>query len=98
MSSTSQGQSLVEFIISLMLSLTCLLMVGSYFRSIGLKSQCAYFVFEKTHAHLIGAVPTRVSVPIQIHESSFQVTGEGKCGRAVERVDLPKLESAQWSH
>jgi hypothetical protein len=97
MNSSSQGQSLVEFIFSLMLSLACLSMAGSYFRSIWLRSQCAYLVFEKTHLHLIGAAEPGSGGQIQIYKSPFQVTGEGRCGKVFEKVELPHLESAQWS-
>jgi hypothetical protein len=58
------------------------------------RGQCAYVVFERTHARLTGRPPlARASVAVRLAEDDGGVTGEADCGEARERVRLPKLEN-----
>ena len=92
----SQGQTLTEFIASIGLVVLAILGSASLFQAEWHRAQCAYLVFETTHAQLTGRKPPFSQVHVQILESDNDFTGEARCGQARERVSLPKLENAEW--
>ena len=103
-----QGQSLIEFIIFVIPVVLMLVLVAKLFGSEWSRAQCAYLVFEKTHAKRIGkpnlqlpiSVPfflqNSLNVHIHVEEKKDRWRGIGKCGDVREEVDLPKLENAKW--
>ncbi|MCM2278564.1 MAG: hypothetical protein NDJ89_10870 [Oligoflexia bacterium] len=55
-------------------------------------TRCAYQVFEKAHARLTGALEAEGSGWITVEETPIEVVASGNCGRATERVALPRLQ------
>lgn len=90
------GQSLIELLV--MISLLSVVIFGSasLIYKQWLRFQCAYWVFEATHAHLIGAQVERIPVVVRIQEFDWGIRGEGRCQGMTERVELPWLEQASW--
>ena len=55
------------------------------------RTRCAYLTFEAAHARLTGA-PSEPRPQIQVQAGPERVLGQGRCGQARERVELPWLE------
>lgn len=96
MKTQTSGQTLTEFaflasITAAILSLAAMLLYRHWERS-----ACAYLVFEATHARRASRPEPKSNIPIRVTEDSHSFYGEGVCGKWREKVQLPKLESAQW--
>ena len=92
------GQTLVEFAVSLSLAAAVLGSASWLLRGEWERGKCAYLVFERTHARLVGlAKPwmTERSAQIVIIEEPTRIRGEGRCGSALEKVNLTRLEAAR---
>src|SRR5689334_4354782 len=92
----SSGQALLEFIFLSILVCVTFLSVGALLRDEWKKCQCAYVVFERTHAYLTGRQNILSAPGVKVLELEDRVEGIGRCGRALERVELPILEYAEW--
>jgi len=95
-SSNRDGQVLTEFAFFSVIVAIALASAGLLLRDEWYRSQCAYFVFESVHSRLIGRSERVSPFAIEIAEDEDRVRGVGHCGKAVERVELPKLEAARW--
>jgi hypothetical protein len=104
----SKGQGLAELLIAIALLATLTSGVGWVFKREWQRERCAYFVFERTHAALIGSNEVRnpdwtsemmelaQGHPIvRIQDSPEQVRGTGQCQGLTETVLLPKLEAEE---
>ena len=88
---------MAEFLISLGLAVTALSGAAWVWKAEWERTRCAYLVFEKTHAELVGRSGTRAFFPMTVADRPDSVEGFGQCGPEVrERVRLPKLEYAKW--
>lgn len=86
------GQVLVETALSALLLGLTLLGAGRLLHAQWERTRCAHRVFEATRNLLIGGGEARAGAsPIQYRETSEFVEGVGRCGDAVEAVQLPKL-------
>jgi hypothetical protein len=60
------------------------------------KGQCAYIVFERTHAQIADSTPPSSpwgeQFPVQIEDRPDSTEGTALCGQSSESVTLPKLE------
>lgn len=90
------GQALVEMILLFLILPGVLGLSGILIYKKCLRLRCAYFVFEATHAHLIGAPVFPSPIKVSIQEFEWGVRGEGRCHGMTERVELPWLEKANW--
>ena len=92
----SQGQALVELLLSSTLVMLCIAGSGWLFKLEWDRARCAYVVFEKTHAKVVGASDPEPRVFVALEESEAGVSGSARCGQAREEVSLPHLEQAVW--
>ena len=92
----SEGQTLIEFVFSSALVVLTVAGAGFLFKAEWQRAKCAYVVFEKTHAKVVGSGDPVPGVPVTFEETEDGVSGSALCGRAQERVSLPKLEKASW--
>ena len=90
------GQAILEMILLLLILPGVLSLSGLLIYKKCVRLRCAYFVFESTHAHLIGASLSGSPVRVSIQEYDWGVRGEAVCHGMVERVELPWLEKAHW--
>ena len=90
------GQVLIEFVASVGVALALLAGAGMLFHEEWQRTRCAYAVFEKAHAALIGGLSFASTVPVSLTRGETFVEGQARCGQANERVRLPRLESARW--
>ena len=97
MASGTQGQTLIEFMFSVMIAVFGVYLGGLVLKAEWQRVRCVYLVFEGTHSRLIGALSSKRSIQIQFSESADRVVGVGTCGKIKEKVELPKLEAAQWN-
>ena len=91
----SKGQALVEFTLCAMIANVALTLAAFLLQSQWNRGKCAYLVFESVHSQLVGrSYPVYSNIKIQ--ETEDRVIGVGRCGNSKERVELPKLEAAEW--
>ncbi len=92
---SERGQALIEFCLGSFIAGIALVGSGLILRAEFNRAQCAYAVFEKTHAALIGGMD-----PLPLFHAVIQrepnVVGRALCGRAHEEVALPEIESGPW--
>jgi hypothetical protein len=89
---TESGQATLEFSVSATLIALVLTGAGWILKVNWERAQCAYLVFETTHARVMGRIEPRQSqVQVLITESPSSIQGEGKCGDHTERVVMQKL-------
>jgi hypothetical protein len=91
-----RGQTLIEFIFSSALVMLAIGGSGWLFKAEWQRAKCAYIVFEKTHAKIVGSADPEPQELVFFSESEDGLSGESTCGQARERVSLPKLERASW--
>ena len=91
-----KGNIFIEFLGGLALVIGLVEMVVIIYLRFWHQAECRYWVFEKTHHYLFTKKRLQTPYPIQIFETPRTVIGIGKCGSIQEKVELPKLESAQW--
>jgi hypothetical protein len=101
-----KGQTTVELLTSASLLMITISGVGWLFKAEWQRGECAYFVFEKTHAALISSssdssgslnsplelLSSSSAVPVQIEDGPEQTRGFSFCRGTLESVTLPKLE------
>jgi hypothetical protein len=90
------GQVLAEFAFFSLVAAVVVGEAGLLIQAEWYRSQCAYLTFEATHARLTGRHGVRSHFDIQIVETADRIQGVGHCGNAVEKVELPVLETARW--
>ncbi len=90
------GQALVEFTFGSLLAALTMFGAGLILRSEFHRTQCAYGVFEKTHAALVGLRDPLPEFNATVATDTAQAQGEAECGKAHEKVVLPALESRSW--
>jgi len=92
----NRGQSTVELLISVSVLMITLSGVGWVFKAEWDRGKCIYFVFEKTHAALIGTKSLNSSrwmdSPIDVQNLPEGAKGVALCGGSPETVSLPQLE------
>ena len=84
------GQALVEF--ALCSIIACIATVGAAWSVADAwnRAECAYLVFETTHARLTGRFAPQSNRLIQIHDMENQISGEAQCGRLREKCGSSK--------
>ena len=91
-----RGQSTVELLISVSVLMITLSGVGWVFKAEWDRGKCVYFVFEKTHATLVGAkIPNSnrwMDSTIVVQNLPEGAKGVALCGGSPETVLLPQLE------
>jgi hypothetical protein len=107
----SFGQAMVEFLYFSVFSVGFVGIAGLTLKQEWNRSKCAYLVFESTHNYLtspniqnsetsLSKIPLRrspnVGFTFYIEEVGHQIVGTGQCGSHLEKVRLPKLETAKW--
>lgn len=92
----NQGQTLTEFAFLALIASTVLTVAALLLRTAWFRGECAYFVFETTHARLMKRDPPQSKYFIKIQKLSDRVRGSGQCQNIRETVELPLLESAKW--
>ncbi len=86
------GQVTLEFILSATLFAIAISGASWILKASWDRAQCAYLVFESTHARLTGRFTRQATkVRVQLAESPQAVQGIGQCGDHRERVWLLKL-------
>jgi hypothetical protein len=92
----NRGQSTVELLISVSVLMITVTGVGWVFKAEWDHGKCIYFVFEKTHAALIGTkIPSSniwMDSPIDVQNLPEGAKGIAFCGGSPETVSLPQLE------
>src|SRR4051812_44362911 len=97
MKAAQLGQALTEFALLCLGLFFIVMLSGKLFRDEWIKSRCAYFVFEKTHARLVRSHWGRGSGSFSVIDNEKIIEGKGTCEKFVEVVRLPKLEHATWN-
>lgn len=87
----TRGQALVELVASATGVVLALSGASWVLRTEWDRARCAYLVFERAHERLVG-LPGGMG-KVNVFEDDDAVRGEAKCGSAVERVELRRLES-----
>jgi hypothetical protein len=98
------GQALAETLLAILIALGPSVAAVGLARAQWERFRCARAVFERTHEVMVrGSVPALPSEAIagggprvRIMPTSTGFRGEAVCGGARERVELPRLEAAQW--
>jgi hypothetical protein len=92
----NRGQSTVELLISVSVLMITVSGVGWVFKAEWDRGKCVYFVFEKTHAALIGTKSPNsrrwMDSPIDVQSLPEGAKGVALCGGSPEMVSLPQLE------
>jgi hypothetical protein len=92
----NRGQSTVELLISVSVLMITLSGVGWVFKAEWDRGKCVYFVFEKTHAALVGTKSLHSSrwmdSTIVVQSLPEGAKGTALCGGSPETVSLPQLE------
>lgn len=92
------GQALTEVAVGLAVASAVTLAGASLLTDLWNRTRCAHRVFEATHARLVGHPVGEAlagAIGARIQEDRDFVRGEARCGRAVERVELRRLEPAE---
>jgi hypothetical protein len=97
----NSGQALVEFAFFSIFSAGFIGIAGSILKEEWDRSKCAYLTFEGTHHYLVSGL---INLPVnlghgflfQVEDLGDQILGIGQCGNHIEKVRLPRLETAKW--
>ena len=95
---------MVEFFLSLGLAATLLAGVAGVLGAEWDRTRCSVIAFESAHRRLVGDERPSLAFlaslgkrpGVRVSETEATVTTEAACGRALERVELVKLEAARW--
>jgi hypothetical protein len=102
----NRGQSTVELLISVSVLMITVSGVGWVFKAEWDRGKCVYFVFEKTHAALVGTkspnasrridsrIDSMLDSTIVVQNLPEGAKGVALCGGSPETVSLPKLEGS----
>jgi len=93
------GQSFVEFVTVLWPISLLILYISNVFVKEWHRVECAYQTFEQTHRHIMGKhlqTKHHQKNAVRIYEQEDRWVGIGHCDGITERVELPKLETAEW--
>jgi len=90
----NQGQALFELILSSMVACLVIVLASSLLFRCWQRVQCAYLAFESAQQALIGETTFPYQVKVEFRGTAVHVSA--RCGREMERVELPFLEHARW--
>src|SRR3989344_2966962 len=85
------GQTLTEFCVVLSGAILICLGAAGLWISIWRKVQCSHRVFETTHRARIGLSFLAEKRGVRISTDRRFITGESRCGTALEKISLPTL-------
>lgn len=90
------GQVFVEFVLCLVIAVLAVVAAARVFQAHWRRSQCAYFLFERTHASLVGGSSFNSRFDVKILDLDDRVLGILQCEEEIQRVEFPKLEAVKW--
>jgi hypothetical protein len=86
-----KGQTTVEFVLGSSLLFIAITGAGWVLKASWDRAQCAYLVFENTHAKVTGRSVSQSPIRIRFSENPQFVEGSGRCGFFHESVQIRKL-------
>jgi len=96
-----EGQSLLEFSVSLLVIVPVLLAAAALIRSEWARARCAYQVFEVARARLNSqhsgfSLTRRANIAITLEDTPQELHARALCGNISEQIRFQKLDHAEF--